>query len=91
MSEPLTSNNFYLNYYKLVYYYFFEDLRLHRYLVDCTRWWASDAASVPAKTAPYVEELQASHLHCRSNRRQLHSNEEGFKDVPLPPSYRRRG
>lgn len=68
-----------------------EDPRQHRHLVDRARRRHADAVAVPPEAAPHVEELQAAHLHGGPDGGQLHPDEEGLEDVPLPLENSRRG
>lgn len=52
--------------------------------MDRARWRHVDAAALLAEAAPYVEKLQDAHLHGRTDGGQLHPDEEGPQDVPLP-------
>lgn len=66
------------------------DPRQHRHLVDRARRRPADAAALPAQAAPHLEELQDAHLHRRPDGGQLHPDEEGPEDVPVPFAYRGR-
>ena len=67
-----------------VFYVTFSGQRQHRRLVDCSRRRSPHAAALPAEAASHLEELQAQDLQRRTGARQLHPDEEGPQDIPLP-------
>ena len=57
----------------------------HRHLVDRARRRPPHAAALPPHAAQDLEELQDEDLQHRAAGGQLHPDEEGPQDVPLPP------
>ena len=56
----------------------------HRRLVDRARRRLADAPPVPVEAAPHLEELQVEDLQRGPGQRQLHPDEEGSEDFPVP-------
>ena len=58
-------------------------LGLHRYLVDCSRWGAVDAPSIPPEAAQNLEEMSDEDLHRGSSGGQLDTNEKRLETVSI--------
>ena len=56
---------------------------LYRYLVDCSRWGAPDAPSIPSEAAQNLEEMSDEDLHRGSSGGQLDTNEKRLETVSL--------